>query len=358
MKRKFEVFIVRSGLLGDTLVAIPSIRAIRAAYPQARITYVGERVPGTNYVQAADVLDGTELVDAYVYFYTGGFHWKGFVSLFGLVFYTLKCRPAKVFVLEAPGRYTRKSWFFRLLGRHVLASPPVKRSQAVNCLRIVHNEPSISQQLLSLVHSFGIETSAISNQPWRLSPTPQSAERINKWLHEKGIDLCKDRLIALGVWSNMPAKRWPIERYAEVIRQLLSEQSDLIPVILGGREEQAYGHELVKQWGKGLVAAGYFSIGESASLLAHSQLYIGNDTGTMHLAAAVGIPCVAIFSARDQPGKWHPTGANTHIVLRKNVPCAGCLLRECHVQQLRCLKDIAVSDVIEAVHKIFAHSHA
>ena len=63
----------------------------------------------------------------------------------------------------------------------------------------------------------------------------------------------------------------------------------------------------------------------------------------MHLAAAVGTPCVAIMSALDWPGRWVPYGQG-HIVLRRSVPCEGCLLKVCDKEGMRCLKEIEIDE--------------
>ena len=84
---------------------------------------------------------------------------------------------------------------------------------------------------------------------------------------------------------------------------------------------------------------------ESAELLRRATLYVGNDTGAMHLAAAVGTSCVAIFAAREPGRSWHPYGS-AHVVLRRDeVPCANCYLTECTVEGLRCLTAIDVNAV-------------
>jgi ADP-heptose:LPS heptosyltransferase len=75
----------------------------------------------------------------------------------------------------------------------------------------------------------------------------------------------------------------------------------------------------------------------------------------MHLAAAVGLPCVALFSARDEAGKWEPMGnpiGSPHHVLRKQVPCAGCMLVRCEAQDRLCLRLIAVDEVLEAAESV------
>ncbi|HTK37882.1 MAG TPA: glycosyltransferase family 9 protein, partial [Pyrinomonadaceae bacterium] len=83
-----------------------------------------------------------------------------------------------------------------------------------------------------------------------------------------------------------------------------------------------------------------------AALLHKCTLYLGNDTGTMHLASAVGVPCVAIFSAADRAGQWEPFG-NNNYVLRKRVECEGCGLDICCFQNM-CLDLISADEVYAA----------
>lgn len=344
------IFISRSGLLGDTLVAIPSLVAVRAAYPGAHLVYVGELVPGAKYISPEEVLGGAGLVDEFLYFHSGGFRWTGLMSLLRLVGETLRRRPSLVIILEAPGRYTRKTRFFRWLGCTVVpagknffasAPQPTKPSRELVA--------PISEQLLQVVDHLPRRRSGLTAPSSRLPLRADAAPAVDAWIARTRA--AGRRILGLGIWSNMPSKRWPLDRYQELIHRLQVADPRIFPVVLGAHEERAHGLALVKAWGSGAVAAGDFTIQQSAHLLARCTLYVGNDTGTMHLAAAVGTPCVAIFSARDQPGKWHPYGSN-NVVLRKNPPCAGCLLRECNEYQLRCLTEISVDEVFAACARL------
>src|SRR5258708_1287907 len=122
-------------------------------------------------------------------------------------------------------------------------------------------------------------------------------------------------LLAVGAGSKMPAKRWPPERFVEVIRRALSEFPGILVVFLGGADEEGYCQALCDEIGPSTVnLAGKLSISGSAAVLEQTHAYVGNDTGVMHLAGAVGTPCVAIFSARDFPGLWEPM-SSTHRIL-------------------------------------------
>jgi len=67
----------------------------------------------------------------------------------------------------------------------------------------------------------------------------------------------------------------------------------------------------------------------------------------MHLSSAVGTACVAIFSAQNWPGRWHPYG-NKNIVLRKSLPCEGCMMCMCPKEDTECLMQISVAEVLKA----------
>jgi len=146
----------------------------------------------------------------------------------------------------------------------------------------------------------------------------------------------------------MSAKMWPLDRFAAVGADLLARYPDVRLLVLGGgAQEQQAGEMLTRKWGPCSANLVGLGIWDTAAILERCCLYIGNDTGTMHLAASVGTPCVAIFSARDNPGRWEPVGAG-HVVLRRDVPCAGCVLTDCVEHHSICLTSIAVEEVVAA----------
>jgi ADP-heptose:LPS heptosyltransferase len=150
--------------------------------------------------------------------------------------------------------------------------------------------------------------------------------------------------IGLGPGSKMAAKRWPLERFVAVVAALINRH-DVWPVVFGGMEDHEDGGRMVARWGRGFNAAGTLSVRESAMALKQCVLYVGNDTGTMHLAAAAGTPCVAVFSARDWPGAWYPY-AVPQRVFRTALECEGCYLIECIDRRNECLRRITVEEVV------------
>jgi heptosyltransferase III len=164
-------------------------------------------------------------------------------------------------------------------------------------------------------------------------------------------------LVALCPGCKKPGNAWPRERFLEIARRLLRlEMFEL--VIPGGPAEHGLADYLVSNLnGDALHAAGCFSVPESAALLKRCGLLIGLDTGTSHLAAAVGVPCVVIQSANSFPGHWDPLG-DTHSIVRADVPCAGCLQQACPVAGHPCMQNLTVDTVWKVIEEaIHSHEH-
>jgi len=158
--------------------------------------------------------------------------------------------------------------------------------------------------------------------------------------------------IGVGPASKMPAKRWELNRFAQVVRRLI-EQFDVCPIVFGGPEDAKVAQDLLNSWGRGYNAAGELSVRGSASALGKCALFLGNDSGTMHLAAAAGTPCVAIFSSRDWPGAWYPYGVEQRV-FRSEIECEGCYLVECVERQNECLRRISSDDVLSACTELLS----
>src|SRR5207248_11708837 len=125
----------------------------------------------------------------------------------------------------------------------------------------------------------------------------------------------------------------------EVVWELINEY-DVWPVVFGGSEDKVIGEWLLEKWGRGYNAAGVLGIRPSLVAMQRCLLFLGNDTGTMHMAAAAGLPCVAIFSARESPGLWYPAGEG-HRIFRSVVVCEGCWQLVCLVLGIICLKQVS-----------------
>lgn len=142
------------------------------------------------------------------------------------------------------------------------------------------------------------------------------------------------------------AKCWPSERFGELGKRL-SEKLKVKILLFGKKEEQSIIGEICKSLGKnGIDLAGKTSLLQLAALLERCHLLITNDTGTMHMAAAVGTPVVAIFGSTN-PATTGPWGEE-HTIVRKEVPCSPCFKRVCPSDH-RCMDFIEVDEVEKVV---------
>jgi heptosyltransferase-2 len=144
------------------------------------------------------------------------------------------------------------------------------------------------------------------------------------------------------------AKCWPVERFAELGRRFIKDYGASILIFGSSRpQEKALNATIAQGIGEGcLNLSGRTSLLELASLLRHCQLLITNDTGTMHVAAAVGTRVVAIFGPTD-PRTTSPLG-DGHVVIHEEVPCSPCLKRVCP-EDHRCMDLIGVEGVYRTV---------
>ncbi len=149
------------------------------------------------------------------------------------------------------------------------------------------------------------------------------------------------------------AKRWFPERFAEV-GDLLAKRYDARILLTGGPGEVEMGRDIsAAMHCQPLNMIGKTSVREMMSLLAHSRLLVTNDSGPMHVAAAFSTPIVAVFGPTDHTTTC-PVSKNVKIV-RKQVDCAPCLLRECPTDH-RCMTEITATDVITAACQLLDDS--
>lgn len=152
-----------------------------------------------------------------------------------------------------------------------------------------------------------------------------------------------------------PAKRWPAERFAAVAREV-QRRTKCVCLVFGGKAEAALAHEVQAATGIRQPAllnlAGQTTLRELCALLKLCSVVLTNDTGPMHVAAALGTPVVVPFGSTspDLTGPGLP-GDTRHQLLKSAAPCAPCYRRTCPID-LRCMTSIAVETVVEAVSRV------
>jgi len=148
-----------------------------------------------------------------------------------------------------------------------------------------------------------------------------------------------------------PAKRWLPERFAEAVAKITA-QSSAQWILLGTKKDAAIGEQIAAAIGDHCVnRIGQTTLEQLIDELRRCRLLLTNDTGTMHLAALLGVPVVAVFGSTE-PRLTGPLG-NGHTILRHHVECSPCFLRECPID-FRCMKAVSADEVAGAVVSMLA----
>jgi len=139
-----------------------------------------------------------------------------------------------------------------------------------------------------------------------------------------------------------PAKRWPVERYGELAKRLIASGKQVW--VFGSVREQSLGEEITHIAGKRVVnLCGSTRLEDVVDLLALAETAVTNDSGLMHIAAAVGIKLVAIYGS-SSPDYTPPLSDKAEIMYLR-LECSPCFKRECPLKHLNCLKQITVDEV-------------
>lgn len=349
-----RVLVYRIGSIGDMAAALPALKSIRAWAGEAELILLCQCAPSSRFSIARALVEGSGLVDGFVEYG----HWEGaFGTLKNLaeavrLLVRLRARrlDSVVYLAPAPRPWkalVRDRAFFRLAGiRRWIGFKDDFRDPGYAAGRGVARVARESEALLARLAAAGIPTEGAAPD---LRLGAREDEEVTAWL-AKQKDAPAAGWVSVGASSNRPLLVWPEDRFLELGRWLW-EKWRLWPVIVGGAQDAEQVRRLVAGWGRGFVAAGQLSVRASARIIERSALFVGNDSGPMHLAASVGRRCVAIFPARDPLGRWEPWGEG-HVVLRKAVPCEGCGLSVCTMEGKRCLMEITVDEAKAACDEV------
>jgi len=161
----------------------------------------------------------------------------------------------------------------------------------------------------------------------------------------------RNLFIACSIGTKFEVNDWGQRNWQALLRKLSEVYPDYGLFLLGSADESKRSEELCKTWaGPSLNLCGKISPRYAAVILKRARIFLGHDSGPMHLAAAVAVPCVAVFSARNKPGVWFPFGALHHVIYHKT-ECFGCGLSVCKKYNKKCINSISVDEVLGVVRQ-------
>jgi heptosyltransferase-2 len=359
--------------LGDAVLSTPALLRLRERFPAARIALLTPE-------KLADLWLHHPAVDAVFSFRPDEQPWHIARPLrrehfdLGLIFPNSPRSALELWWARVPVRigYRRpwRTWFLT----HAISRRPdevkMRKRKAAEVTRLTRapaaapatsrvfaGPPTPAHQLqlyLHLVGAVGASTEPIA-PALRLSDTerasaPETIQRL------AGPLPAADRpWLALNAGAEYgPAKRWPRERFVEAARQV-GRRTGGRWLVLGGPKDVELAHEICAQVPEALPLAGRTNLRELMQVLSGCRVLLTNDSGPAHVAAALGVPVVALFGSTS-PELTAPglPGDPRHRILQAIVPCTPCFRRECPID-LRCMEGIRVEAVVDAVLGLLAH---
>jgi ADP-heptose:LPS heptosyltransferase len=350
-----RVLIFRAGAYGDILMASPLLAALRAAWPDAHLTWMVE-------AHQCQAIDAHPAIDELILW--NSLFWKKMVRrLDGVSWATrairfrkrLRARAYDTFVSLQPEEWP-------LLTDHVGAATRIGIFDAFGepqgTVRTHPNRrrftasfaqddlpPHRTDQYLLALRPLGVP---VAERRMRLGFTTDDAAVVARWLAENGVT-DTDHLVVLAPRTTWESKCWPEDRFVALARALGEREGRRIVLIGSGSERACVARIAAQLPSPPLVASGNLSFRQMAALIARAAVVVSGDTGPMHVAAAVDTPFVALFGPTGPVPLAPIVGRGT--VLSHPVPCGPCYHMHCPNvgdDYHRCLRRLTIEEVLAA----------
>ena len=318
-----NVLIIRPGGIGDAVLLLPTLQLFKKSFPDSTVYLLAEK----RNAQVFDLCEGLSAVWAY----DCCADWKKFFF--------------KKFDLIID---TEQSHFLSAVIARVLRAE-LRCGFATNRRGDLFDRVASYDQNAYEVESFFHLVNTVKNiTPAHFNPPFIRPESLMD-IPFGGLDriMPKNPYVVVFPGASVADKRWPVERFMELSERLNDTGYEI--VIVGAGSDFDLSEQIAGCCG-GVNIAGKTSLPQVARIISGAELFIGGDSGLMHLAVAVGGKTVSLFGPSN-PAKWGPRG-DKHRVISLDLPCSPCsrfgTIPECHYDY-RCIKEIAVSDVLRAV---------
>lgn len=329
-----KVLVVRLRSIGDTVLSTPSLIALRRFLPDAQIDILLED-------WVAPVLDGLEIVDNVL---AVSKHTKDRVKLARNlrqeeydVAFNLHGGTTATFLIRASGAKHRvgyKTYQYSFLYNHLLSSAK----------DFWDEEPTHSaEHQLALLGFVGIP---VKDRPkTRLAVTQKASSYI-----ESGIQDPKSKIALLHPVAAFDTKQWSTENFAKIAEYLYEKDFQIVAVAT--KKEREVLENLEKLTKNSITTFDNLSLPEITALASRSSLFIGNDSGIAHIAAAVKTPSVVIFGSSNR-NHWRPWTNGKHEIVYEDMPCQPCAGYVCkEFGEPKCILSIEASNVKRAIDRI------
>ena len=352
MKR---ILLIRLRLIGDVVFTTPIPRALKRVFQEARLTYLVE-------AEAAPVVAHNPYLDEIVVVPRG----RGLSRLAGDLRLAARLRRARFdLVIDLHGG-PRSSWLalatgaperigYTITGRAWMYTRAVHRPRELRARHSVVNQ----WDLLEAIHGWPSTPPDPVRDAVEMAPDPVAETAVARRLAAAGVGP-GDELIVVHVSAGNPFRRWPEPAFTRLVAGLAQASAARRIVLSSGPSDAGAAARIAEAARRELggdanriVAFGDFDLAELRALIAHSRLFVGGDTGPLHIAATTSTPIVGVYGptlpARSAP--WRDPGVPTESVEVAGLPCRPCDQRICEPGDFRCLTTLRPEEVLSAAER-------
>lgn len=320
--------------IGDAVLATPALTLLKKIYPASHITVLAKEWT-RDVFKANPSVDGIITLNKSMFQSASEIRQKQFDT--GVLLPDSFSSALLFFIAGIPQRIG-----YSTDGRYLLLTKRIKRSSNFKKEHQLIYFVKLVQGIENTSTDFEYASAEI-NPVWII--TDEEREKAELSLRKAG--LFPDREILVGINHGAafgPAKRWFPDRYAKLADELVKKYQVKI-LIFGGQQDCNTSKEILSLMkSRAVDFTGKINLRELAALIAKCNVFITNDTGPMHIAAAVGTRVVAIFGSSD-PVRTSPWGKG-HIIVKKEMECSPCMKSYCIRNHYKCLDKITVEEVI------------
>lgn len=344
-KKFHNILLWMPNWVGDVILALPTVQALHGKFPNARITAVVK-------TPSDELLTGHPMIDAVIKIPSGkegilnsiqfARNLRDYKFDLGIVISNSFRRAAMLFLTGAETRLG-----YNTEGRGFLLTHPVKATEASK----TEYRVDYFFKILSPLGLSGLEPQV------EFSIDKATIDSLEEHFTRMGID-AGGFSVAIHPGGSKAPRRWHAERYGILCQKLIKDFGAKIILLGGGGDSKAV--EQIMNFcppDKAFSLLG-LNLKEIAAAIKRSKLFIGNDSGMMHLAALVGTPLVGIFGPGNPAATGPFTSPDKQVIVTKNYPCSPCrqkFFKECTPSPHNkpyCIEDISVKDVVGVLDKV------
>lgn len=330
--KKIRILIIHTAFIGDIVLSIPLIKKLRDTYPKAEITYLTTPV-------GASILRNNPHLNHIIEYDKRGEH-KGIKGFWAIA---KKLKMEAYNLVITPHRYLRSTFLTFLTGA------PIRRGYDSAAASFLYNERvhyDKSKHEVEKLLSF-VPKDEGKRYEIEIFPTELEVEKVDKLLEKR-----REKVVVVAPGSKWFTKKWPLEYFNRVIKEL-EKREDTTVVVVGGKEEMFFNMPLANTT---IDLRGKTTLLELAEVIRRADIVLTNDSSPIHIASAFpNVRILALFGPTVEKFGFFPWSKNSEVFQVEGLECRPCSIHggdSCPKKHFKCMLDIKPEMVLERIESI------